>query len=137
VAELNRAGIPCGILVAPLMPGVNDAPEQVEPILQAAAEAGATGVGGIGLHLRGEVKGLFFTWLEAVRPDLVERYRALYRRGAYLPAAEQERLQALLRESPAPWRAPLRSRGVAPPRAAPAESPSPRRGSDPVQAALF
>jgi len=137
VAELNRAGIPCGILVAPLMPGVNDAPEQVEPILQAAAEAGATGVGGIGLHLRGEVKGLFFAWLEAMRPDLVERYRALYRRGAYLPAAEQERLQALLRESPAPWRAPLRARGVAPPRAEPASPPASGRGSDPVQAALF
>jgi DNA repair photolyase len=134
VAELNRAGIPCGILVAPLMPGVNDAPEQVEPILQAAAEAGATGVGGIGLHLRGEVRGLFFAWLEAMRPDLVERYRALYRRGAYLPAAEQERLQALLRESPAPWRAPLRSRGVAPARVEPAP---PAREPEPVQAALF
>ncbi len=133
VAELNRAGIPTGILVAPLMPGVNDAPEQVEPILEAAAEAGATGVGGIGLHLRGEVKGLFFAWLEAQRPDLVERYRRLYPRGAYLPAAEQERLQGLLRESPAPWRAPLRARGVAPPAPAPPPAPEP----EPAQAALF
>ena len=43
VAELNRNGIPCGMLIAPLMPGINDAPEQVEPLLEAAAEAGATG----------------------------------------------------------------------------------------------
>jgi DNA repair photolyase len=131
VAELNRAGVPCGILVAPLMPGVNDAPEQVEPILEAAAEAGATGVGGIGLHLRGEVKGLFLAWLEDQRPDLVERYRRLYGRGAYLPAAEQERLQGLLRESPAPWRSPLRSRGVA------SRPPEPPPAPQPAQAALF
>ena len=41
VAELNRAGIPCGILIAPLMPGINDAPEQVERIIALAEEAGA------------------------------------------------------------------------------------------------
>src|SRR3712207_9413729 len=43
VAELNRQGIPCGILVAPLMPGINDSPEQVEEILTLAAEAGEIG----------------------------------------------------------------------------------------------
>ena len=43
VGELNRAGIPTGVLVAPLMPGINDDPAQVEEILQAAADAGATG----------------------------------------------------------------------------------------------
>ena len=54
---LNAAGIPTGILIAPLMPGINDAPEQVEAILALAADAGATSVGGITLHLRGEVRG--------------------------------------------------------------------------------
>ena len=42
VAELNRAGIPTGVLVAPLMPGINDAPDQLEPLLQGAVDAGAT-----------------------------------------------------------------------------------------------
>ncbi len=42
VAELNRAGIPTGVLIAPLMPGINDAPHQVEPLLDLAAQAGAT-----------------------------------------------------------------------------------------------
>jgi DNA repair photolyase len=65
VAELNRNGIPTGILVAPLMPGINDDPQQVETILTAAAEAGATGIGGIGLHLRGEVRGIFLEWLHS------------------------------------------------------------------------
>jgi DNA repair photolyase len=98
VAELNRAGIPCGILVAPLMPGINDTAEQVERILEMAAEAGATGVGGIALHLRGEVRDVFMDWLRSYRPDLVPRYEALYARGAYAPRAERERLTALVRD---------------------------------------
>jgi DNA repair photolyase len=97
VAELNRAGIPTGVLVAPLMPGINDAPEQVEPLLEAAAEAGATGIGGIALHLRGPVKELFFGWLRSNRPDLVEMYERLYARGAYAPVQERRRLAGLLR----------------------------------------
>jgi DNA repair photolyase len=102
VAELNRAGIPAGILIAPLMPGINDDPRQVETILQAAADAGATGVSGIALHLRGEVRGVFMEWLRSYRPDLVERYEELYRRGAYAPPAERQRLGALLRRTGLP-----------------------------------
>src|SRR5713101_7539716 len=59
VAELNRAGIPTGVLVAPLMPGINDAPHQIEPLLERARAAGASSIGGVALHLRGEVKGIF------------------------------------------------------------------------------
>jgi len=97
VGELNRAGIPTGILVAPLMPGINDAPEQVERILELAREHGATHVGGIALHLRGEVRGVFFDWLRSERPDLVPRYEELYRRGAYAPPEERRRLARLVR----------------------------------------
>jgi DNA repair photolyase len=97
VAELNRAGIPCGVLIAPLMPGVNDDPRQVEEILERCAEAGAVDVGGIALHLRGEVRQLWFEWLEEHRPDLVERYKKLYRNGAYASKEERARLAALAR----------------------------------------
>jgi DNA repair photolyase len=90
--ELNRAGIPTGVLIAPLMPGINDAPGQVEEILELAGEAGARTIGGVGLHLRGEVREIWFDWLRSYRPDLVPRYEALYARGAYLPRPEQERL---------------------------------------------
>jgi len=99
VAQLNRAGIPTGVLVAPLMPGINDSPKQVEAILQACADAGATSVGGIALHLRGEVRGVFMEWLRSYRPDLVERYEELYARGAYVPRDESERIQRLLRSA--------------------------------------
>src|SRR5436190_22664095 len=97
VAELNRAGIPTGVLIAPLMPGINDAPKQVEPLLQAAQEPGATSISGIALHLRGEVRQIFMDWLAAKRPDLLPGYRELYRRGAYAPRAERERLAGLVR----------------------------------------
>jgi DNA repair photolyase len=97
VAELNRAGIPTGVLIAPLMPGINDAPHQLEPLLEMAAAAGATSIGGVALHLRGEVRQLFMDWLQAERPDLVERYEELYRRGAYAPKDERERLARMVR----------------------------------------
>ena len=78
VAELRRRGIDSGVLIAPLMPGINDTPEQVEPIVDRAREAGATFLGGVALHLRGEVKDVFFGWLAAKRPDLVPEYERLY-----------------------------------------------------------
>ena len=114
VAELNRAGIRCGILIAPLIPGVNDEPKQVNEIIELATEAGATSIGGIGLHLRGEVKALWFAWLREHRPDLVPLYERLYARGAYLPAAEGERLSELARGGRAPRRRFLRGTDLAP-----------------------
>ncbi|MET0206566.1 MAG: radical SAM protein, partial [Thermoleophilaceae bacterium] len=97
VAELNRQGIPCGVLIAPLMPGINDSPAQVEEILELCGEAGAVNIGGICLHLRGEVRQIFMEWLASYRPDLVPRYERLYARGAYAPKAEQDRITALAR----------------------------------------
>jgi DNA repair photolyase len=98
VAELNRAGIPTGVLIAPLMPGINDAPQQLEPLLQGAIDAGASSIGGAALHLRGEVKDVFMAWLRDQRPELVERYERLYARGANAPHAERERLAGLIRK---------------------------------------
>ncbi|MEA2195433.1 MAG: hypothetical protein QOG42_1867 [Solirubrobacteraceae bacterium] len=132
VAELNRAGIPCGVLIAPLMPGINDAPEQVEPLLEAAAAAGATGIGGIALHLRGDVKALFFDWLRSHRPDLVELYEELYARGAYAPLNERNRLTALVRrEQGQTWSSRFHERAAAQP---PEREPEPPPG---LQESLF
>jgi DNA repair photolyase len=102
VAELNRAGIPTGVLIAPLMPGINDAPHQVEPLLERAAEAGASSIGGVALHLRGDVRQVFMDWLRTQRPDLVARYEELYRHGAYAPQSERERLSRLVRGGGSP-----------------------------------
>jgi DNA repair photolyase len=61
-----------------------------------ASEAGADYVTPIALHLRGEVRGLFFDWLREHRPDLVPRYKELYRRSAYAPQEERRRLGRLV-----------------------------------------
>jgi DNA repair photolyase len=97
VAELTRAGIRTGVLIAPLQPGINDQPEQVARIVELATEAGAAYISGIALHLRGEVRGLWFDWLRANRPDLVPHYEELYRRGAYMPAEERRKLTSLVK----------------------------------------
>ncbi|HEX3432585.1 MAG TPA: radical SAM protein [Solirubrobacteraceae bacterium] len=97
VAELNRAGIPTGVLIAPLMPGINDSPDQVGELLDLVDKAGATSVGGVALHLRGEVRQVFMGWLSEKRPDLVDRYERLYARGAYAPTEERKRLSRLVK----------------------------------------
>jgi len=113
VAELNRAGIPTGVLIAPLMPGINDAPHQVERLLELATQAGATSIGGVALHLRGEVRTVFMDWLRSQRPDLVPRYEELYRRRAYAPQAERERLARMVRRGGVPSAFRLRGRACA------------------------
>jgi len=97
VAELRRRGIESGVLIAPLMPGINDSPEQVRPIVERARKAGATFLGGVALHLRDEVRDVFFAWLEAKRPDLLPRYEQLYRGRAYLPPSERSKLTRKVR----------------------------------------
>jgi DNA repair photolyase len=146
VGELNRAGIPTGVLIAPLMPGVNDDPAQVEEIVELATAAGATHIGGIVLHLRGEVRDIWFDWLRAHRPDLVPRHEELYRRGAYAPTAERERLGELVavtherarrRHPDAPHPAPPRFRRGFADRAAAESGPAQPRKEEPQQGALF
>ena len=101
VAELNRNGIPTGVLIAPLMPGINDAPEQVERIVELATEANATYIGGQTLFLRGSVREIFFDWLREHRPDLVRALRAPVREGR-LPLAGRA-AQDRARRAGAPW----------------------------------
>lgn len=84
VAELRRRGIDSGVLIAPLMPGINDDPDQVRPIVERAKKAGATFLGGVALHLRDEVKDVFFSWLQEKRPDLLPKYEALYGDRSYM-----------------------------------------------------
>jgi DNA repair photolyase len=96
VKALNDAGIPTGILIAPLMPGINDAPEQVDRIVELAEEAGAVSIGGQALFLRGETRAVFMDWLRHNRPDLVGHYEQLYARRAYLRGPEKAHIERAL-----------------------------------------
>jgi DNA repair photolyase len=97
VAELRRRGIDSGVLIAPLMPGINDDPDQVRPIIEKAKKAGATFLGGVALHLRDEVKDVFFAWLEAKRPDLLPRYEQLYADRAYMRPEQRKQATRAVR----------------------------------------
>jgi DNA repair photolyase len=97
IAQLREAGIPSGVLLAPIIPGISDAPEQLEEVVRECLAAGATSVSPIVLHLRPGVKEQFLPWLRQHRPDLVEHYRRLYP-GAYAPKAEQRRIARLVGE---------------------------------------
>jgi DNA repair photolyase len=97
VAELRRRGIDSGVLIAPLMPGINDSPEQVQPIIDRARKANASFLGGVALHLRAEVKDVFFAWLEAKRPDLLPRYEDLYRGRSYLRPEQRKQTTRAVR----------------------------------------
>ena len=97
VAELRRRGIDSGVLIAPLMPGINDSPEQVKPIVELARKADASFLGGVALHLRDEVKDVFFAWLQNKRPDLLPRYEKLYRGRSYMRPEQRKQATRALR----------------------------------------
>jgi DNA repair photolyase len=97
VAELRRRGIDSGVLIAPLMPGINDHPDQVRPIVERATKAKASFLGGVALHLRDEVKDVFFAWLREKRPDLLPRYEALYKGRAYMQPAQRKQTTRAVR----------------------------------------
>jgi DNA repair photolyase len=89
VRQLVAAGIPCGILMAPILPGISDSPEQLRAVVRAAADAGASHLTPLTLHLRPGVREEFLPWLEETYPELVPDYRRLYR-GSNAPKPVRE-----------------------------------------------
>jgi DNA repair photolyase len=98
VARLNDAGIPCGVLVAPILPGISDGRDQIKDVVAAAMDAGATHVYPILLHLRPKVKEVYMEWLAETYPELVGRYEEMYARSAYASKADQKALSATVTE---------------------------------------
>ena len=86
VRAVTDAGLPCGVFLAPVLPGLTDDEESLDAAIRAVAEAGATGVTVIPLHLRPGAREWFMAWLAREHPALVPRYEQLYRRRAYVPA---------------------------------------------------
>ena len=109
VATLSAAGIRTGVLVAPLMPGINDSPAQVREVVKLATEAGADYITGLALHLRRGVREVFMEWLADAHPELVPRYEELYAQRAYMAPAERRQLERLLEVPGAPSRQNFRS----------------------------
>ncbi|MDD2860257.1 MAG: PA0069 family radical SAM protein [Acidiphilium sp.] len=88
VAMLSEAGIPVGVLAAPMIPGVNDS--ELEAILEASAKAGARSASAILLRLPHEVGALFEDWLHRTMPERARHVLSLIRqtRGGALNDAK-------------------------------------------------
>jgi DNA repair photolyase len=94
VRALADAGLPCGVFLAPVLPGLTDGVDHLDAAVGAVAAAGATGVTVIPLHLRPGAREWFMAWLRRARPELVGRYEQLYARRAYVPAEYRSWLAA-------------------------------------------
>jgi DNA repair photolyase len=77
IAELTRAGVPAGVLAAPMIPGLNDA--ELEKILEASAKAGARHAGYVLLRLPLELRQMFEEWLHTHFPDRARHVLSLVR----------------------------------------------------------
>jgi DNA repair photolyase len=75
--QLSAAGVPAAVMVAPVIPAINDA--DIERILDAAAMAGVKGAGYVLLRLPLEVRDLFVEWLKTHYPDRAEHVMKLIR----------------------------------------------------------
>jgi DNA repair photolyase len=100
-AAFSDRGMPCAVLMGPVVPFLSDSPAQLAATVREAAQAGAASVSPIVLHLRPGAREWFFRWLGEHHPELIARYRGMYGRGAYAPKSYQrqvsERVRALAR----------------------------------------
>ncbi|HKC20544.1 MAG TPA: radical SAM protein [Candidatus Dormibacteraeota bacterium] len=91
IEKLVTAGIDVRVGMAPILPGLSDRPDQIERVVKAAREAGATGLWAGMLHLKDGTREHFMSVLNKHWPELVPRYEQAYRAGAYLPAVHGEK----------------------------------------------
>jgi len=92
---LSAAGIPTGVLLAPVLPGITDTEERLAGVVRAARVYGATALFANTLRLGGVTREVFFEYLEHKRPELVPEYERLYR-GRYAPRVTQQRIQQVV-----------------------------------------
>jgi DNA repair photolyase len=78
VRELVDAGIDCGVLMAPIVPGFSTHPAKIERTIKAIADSGARSVGAMVMHLDGGTRDHFFAMLNRDYPQMVEKYQQLY-----------------------------------------------------------
>jgi DNA repair photolyase len=96
VTQLVQSGIPAGVIIAPVMPGITDAPQALEAVVCAAAAAGGMHVFANPLFLKPCSASVFLPFLEAEFPHLVSDYRERYEGRAFVSADYRKQIAALL-----------------------------------------
>jgi DNA repair photolyase len=95
--RLVDAGVNARVGMAPILPGISDRPEQLDAVVRAAREAGATGIWANLLFLRPGTREHFLERLADDWPEELARYEELYRGRSYLGSVERAPLQAEIR----------------------------------------
>jgi DNA repair photolyase len=98
VSALVAAGVKAGVGMAPILPGISDSPEQLERVVLAAREAGATSIWANLLYLKPGTREHFLDALARDWPEELDRYEQLYADRAYLPKAQVEPVRQLVAE---------------------------------------
>jgi len=75
---LREHGIEAGINVMPVLPGITDRPDQLEPLIKAVSQAGASYLSACALRLRSAARQRYLPFIEKEFPELAQRYRATY-----------------------------------------------------------
>jgi DNA repair photolyase len=96
VRQLNLAGVPAGVICAPVLPGISDAPADLNALVAAAAQAGAKYIFANPLFLKPCSAAIFLPFLETEFPHLVASYRERYESRAFLPPAYGKHLSQLM-----------------------------------------
>ena len=84
VRAIVDAGLPCQVLVAPILPMITDSDEQIDALLMQIANAGATGATVFALHLRPGAREWFMRYLGSHHRELIDAYAQLYRNRSYV-----------------------------------------------------
>ena len=90
-------GIPCGVLVAPVLPGLSDSEAQLTEVVEACAEAGAVSSPAWRCTCAARSGATTSTGSERTRPDLVRLHRERFRRGAYQEDDERQRIEGIVK----------------------------------------
>lgn len=96
VRRLVAEGIQAGVICAPVLPGITDAPRDLEALVRATAEAGGNYIFANPLFLKPCSAAVFIPFLEKEFPRLVESYRKRYEDRAFLPPVYGKRLSQLM-----------------------------------------
>jgi DNA repair photolyase len=97
IARLRAHDIEVGVNCMPVLPGITDAPEQIEALVSAVAAADASYLGACALRLRSTARQRYLPFIEAEFPELAAKYRSTYARGHQVGEKYREGLKERFR----------------------------------------